>query len=115
VSDTVLCPPLYHPIHDQQIVSLVKFSTMPFHCLSSDEKQSVTVSDSMPSLPVTHFSSHDEQVVSENAFVFPVMSLHDCQQQVSDAVLSDLTHYILLHEQQEVSRNDFMYKYNLIS
>ena len=51
VSDTVLCPPLYHPIHDQQVVSPVKVSTTLFHSISYDEQQ-VTVSD-MPSLPVT--------------------------------------------------------------
>ena len=41
-------------------------------------------------ISASHFSSHDQQVVSDNACVFHVISHHHCQQQVSDAILSDL-------------------------
>ena len=66
VSDTVLCPPLYHPIHDQQVVSPVKVSTMLFHSISYDEQQ-MTVSD-MPSLPVTSLHMINRRWVTVHLF-----------------------------------------------
>ena len=66
VSDNVLWPPLYHPIHDQQTVSPVKVSTMPFHCISYDEQQ-VMVSD-MPSSPVTSLHMINRKWVTVHLF-----------------------------------------------